>query len=98
MNATASSQERGERTLFEEALHGPLHGTGPDVAEAQEKLLARTAADEMMVTTSTYDRRRELDSYRRLARVVGLPGGAGAGRPATAPPRAPAETDEHPGP
>ncbi|MFF3766439.1 LLM class flavin-dependent oxidoreductase [Streptomyces sp. NPDC001922] len=87
-----------ERTLFEEALHGHLHGTGPDVAEALEKLLARSAADEMLVTTSTYDRRRELDSYRRLARVVGLPGGAGAGQPATVPPRAPAETDEHPGP
>ncbi|MFK8908953.1 LLM class flavin-dependent oxidoreductase [Streptomyces sp. YS-3] len=61
-----------ERTLFEEALSGQIHGTEDEVESALEKLLTRSAADEYLVTTSTYDRAALLDSYRRLARLTGL--------------------------
>ncbi|MFI6685230.1 LLM class flavin-dependent oxidoreductase [Streptomyces sp. NPDC050485] len=63
-----------ERALFEEALRGQVHGTEEEVADALEKLLARSGADEFLVTTSTYDRAALLDSYRRLARLAGLTG------------------------
>ncbi|MFE4874958.1 MsnO8 family LLM class oxidoreductase [Streptomyces sp. NPDC056682] len=68
-----------ERTLFEEALRGQVHGTEEEVADALDKLLARSGADEFLVTTSTYDRAALLDSYRRLAGIAGL-----TGRPETA--------------
>ncbi|MFF1477197.1 LLM class flavin-dependent oxidoreductase [Streptomyces sp. NPDC058301] len=61
-----------ERGLYEEALRGQIHGTEDEVADALEKLLSRSAADEYLVTTSTYDRGAMLDSYRRLARLAGL--------------------------
>ncbi|WP_405774516.1 MsnO8 family LLM class oxidoreductase [Streptomyces sp. NBC_00859] len=59
-----------ERTLFEEAQRGQLHGTEDEVADGLEKLLSRSGADEFLVTTSTYDRTALLDSYRRLARIT----------------------------
>lgn len=68
---TLTMTER-ERALFEEALHGQVHGTEDEVESALEKLLTRSGADEYLVTTSTYDRAALLDSYRRLARVAGL--------------------------
>ncbi|MCX5386922.1 LLM class flavin-dependent oxidoreductase [Streptomyces sp. NBC_00083] len=60
-----------ERTLFDEALSGQMYGTEDEVAEALEKLLDRSGADEFLVTTSTYDRGALLDSYGRLARLAG---------------------------
>lgn len=69
--AAVTMTER-ERTLYEEALRGQIHGTEDEVADALEKLLARSAADEYLVTTSTYDRTAMRDSYRRLARLAGL--------------------------
>ncbi|MEU6083186.1 LLM class flavin-dependent oxidoreductase [Streptomyces sp. NPDC047108] len=75
-----------ERGFFEEAQQGHVHGTEPQVREALETLLERTAADEFLVTTSTYDRELQLESYHRLARMAGVlnaaaqgPGGDGAG-------------------
>ncbi|WP_367137507.1 MsnO8 family LLM class oxidoreductase [Saccharothrix sp. HUAS TT1] len=56
-----------ERTRFEQALHGHVHGTPSEVAKALDALVDRTAADEVLVTTSTYDRTALLDSYRLLA-------------------------------
>ncbi|MGP4002531.1 LLM class flavin-dependent oxidoreductase [Streptomyces sp. 8N706] len=76
--ARLSMTER-ERTRFQKAQRGHIHGTEAHVAESLEKLLARSAADEVLVTTSTYDRGRELDSYRRLARAVDLPGSGAPG-------------------
>lgn len=61
-----------ERTLFEEARDGQLYGTADEVSAALDKLLARTEADEFLVTTSTYDGDALLDSYRRLAELRGL--------------------------
>ncbi|WP_069466188.1 MsnO8 family LLM class oxidoreductase [Actinacidiphila rubida] len=60
-----------ERERFEEALEGHVAGTPEDVAKALESLLTRSAADEFLVTTSTYDRGELLESYRLLAEVLG---------------------------
>ncbi|MFG3322783.1 LLM class flavin-dependent oxidoreductase [Streptomyces sp. NPDC048171] len=60
-----------ERDLYESGLAGHIAGTEEQVAEALETLVEETGAQEVLVTTSTYDRAALLDSYRRLARVVG---------------------------
>jgi luciferase family oxidoreductase group 1 len=59
-----------ERDLYESGLTGHLAGTEEQVADGLETLLKETGAQEVLVTTSTYDRDALLDSYRRLARVV----------------------------
>ncbi|WMC89844.1 LLM class flavin-dependent oxidoreductase [Streptomyces rochei] len=60
-----------ERDLYESGFAGHLAGTEEQVAEALESLIGATGAQEVLVTTSTYDREALLDSYRRLARVTG---------------------------
>ncbi|MCC8451738.1 LLM class flavin-dependent oxidoreductase [Streptomyces rochei] len=60
-----------ERDLYESGLAGHLAGTEEQVVEALESLIGATGAQEVLVTTSTYDREALLDSYRRLARVTG---------------------------
>ncbi|WP_438290041.1 LLM class flavin-dependent oxidoreductase [Streptomyces sp. HUAS TT7] len=62
----------GERTLFADALRRQVYGTEEEVADALEKLIEHSGADEFLVTTSTYDREALLDSYRRLARIADL--------------------------
>ncbi|MGW7238144.1 LLM class flavin-dependent oxidoreductase [Streptomyces sp. NPDC054804] len=59
-----------ERGLYESGLAGHLAGTEEQVADELETVLKETAADEVLVTTSTYDRAALLDSYRRLAGIV----------------------------
>ncbi|MEW2517366.1 LLM class flavin-dependent oxidoreductase [Actinacidiphila alni] len=66
-----------ERDRFDEAMSGHLHGTPEDVAKSLESLLRRSAADEFLVTTSTYDRAELLESYRLLAEVTGIGRGPG---------------------
>ncbi|WP_307534103.1 LLM class flavin-dependent oxidoreductase [Streptomyces sp. V3I8] len=66
-----------ERGFYESGLTGHIAGTEDQVAHELETVLGETAADEFLVTTSTYDREALLDSYRRLARVADL----GAARP-----------------
>ncbi|WP_407553747.1 MsnO8 family LLM class oxidoreductase [Streptomyces sp. Pv4-95] len=63
-----------EREFYEEALRGHLYGTEEEVAGALDALIERTGADEVLVTTSTYDRTALLESYERLARIAGLRG------------------------
>ncbi|NKQ56701.1 MsnO8 family LLM class oxidoreductase [Amycolatopsis sp. K13G38] len=58
-----------ERELFAGALRGQIRGTGDDVARELGELVERTGADEVLVTTSTYDRGELLESYRGLADV-----------------------------
>ncbi|NGO48980.1 LLM class flavin-dependent oxidoreductase [Streptomyces ureilyticus] len=65
-----------ERGLYESGLKGHIAGTEEQVAHELETVLKETDADEVLVTTSTYDRDALLDSYERLARIAGL-GGAG---------------------
>ncbi|MEV0247077.1 LLM class flavin-dependent oxidoreductase [Nocardia sp. NPDC050712] len=66
-----------QRGLFEDALRGHIHGPEATVLPALERLVARTAADEILVHTSTYDRAARLDSHRRLAAAV-IPAAVGA--------------------
>ncbi|MGW1839566.1 MsnO8 family LLM class oxidoreductase [Streptomyces sp. NPDC002067] len=63
-----------ERGYVEEELRGRIHGTEAEVADALKTLTEETGADEVLVTTSTYDREALLESYARLARVAGLRG------------------------
>ncbi len=68
---TMSAKERG---LYESGLAGHLAGTEEQVAHELATLLKETGAQEVLVTTSTYDREALLDSYRRLARIItGVP-------------------------
>ncbi|GGT07686.1 methylene-tetrahydromethanopterin reductase [Streptomyces kurssanovii] len=62
-----------ERGLYESGLSGHIAGTEDQVADALEAAVEESGADEVLVTTSTYDRAALLDSLRRLARLAGLP-------------------------
>ncbi|WP_180686554.1 LLM class flavin-dependent oxidoreductase [Streptomyces gossypiisoli] len=59
-----------ERGFYESGLTGHIAGTEEQVAHELETVLKETAADEVLVTTSTYDREALLDSYRRLAGII----------------------------
>ncbi|MEG3627944.1 LLM class flavin-dependent oxidoreductase [Streptomyces poriticola] len=65
-----------ERGLYEAGLGGHLAGTEEQVAAGLETLLQETGAQEVLVTTSTYDRDALLDSHRRLAHIVAAGTGA----------------------
>jgi luciferase family oxidoreductase group 1 len=67
---TAGAMTGAERDRFEEAVAGQLHGTPEDVAKSLESLLTRSAADEFLVTTSTYDRAELLESYQLLSELL----------------------------
>ncbi|MGW2555184.1 LLM class flavin-dependent oxidoreductase [Streptomyces sp. NPDC001635] len=60
-----------ERGFYEAGLVGHIAGTEDEVAHELEGLLKVTGAQEVLVTTSTYDRAALVDSYRRLARIAG---------------------------
>ncbi|WCD89909.1 Alkanal monooxygenase alpha chain [Streptomyces xanthophaeus] len=62
-----------ERERYEAALAGHVHGTPEQVAAQLAEVSALAGADELLVTTSTYDRTALLDSFTRLARIAGLP-------------------------
>ncbi|KPC83977.1 MULTISPECIES: MsnO8 family LLM class oxidoreductase [Streptomyces] len=61
-----------ERGLFEDGLRGHLAGTEDAVAAGLETVVRATGADEVLVTTSTYDREALVDSMRRLAGIAGM--------------------------
>ncbi|MFF0964869.1 MsnO8 family LLM class oxidoreductase [Streptomyces sp. NPDC003703] len=67
-----------ERGLYESGLSGQLAGTADQVADALETVLRETAAQEVLVTTSSYDRTALVGSYRRLAEVFTGRDGAAA--------------------
>ncbi|MFJ2812704.1 LLM class flavin-dependent oxidoreductase [Streptomyces sp. NPDC087294] len=69
---TMTAKERG---CYEAALAGQLAGTEEQVAAELETVLKATGAQEVLVTTSTYDRAALLDSYRRLAGIFTAGGG-----------------------
>ncbi|MFE1555664.1 MsnO8 family LLM class oxidoreductase [Streptomyces sp. NPDC058734] len=60
-----------ERELYEGGLAGHIAGTEEQVAAALAGVAEATGADELLVTTSTYDRTALLDSFTRLARITG---------------------------
>ncbi|MFI0421418.1 LLM class flavin-dependent oxidoreductase [Spongiactinospora sp. 9N601] len=66
----ARAMDARERGYFEEALEGQVHGTEDEVAAELSGLVARTGADEVLVTMNTYDHERRLDSYTRLAAIA----------------------------
>ncbi|MEU9291236.1 LLM class flavin-dependent oxidoreductase [Streptomyces sp. NPDC048275] len=68
-NLSMTDKERG---FYESGLTGHLAGTEEQVAHELETLIKETGAQEVLVTTSTFDREALLDSYRRLSRVAGL--------------------------
>ncbi|WP_329200092.1 MULTISPECIES: LLM class flavin-dependent oxidoreductase [unclassified Streptomyces] len=61
-----------ERELYEGALQGHVHGAEEQVAAELTAVAQDLGADELLVTTSTYDRTALLDSLGRLARLAGL--------------------------
>ncbi|MGW6156478.1 LLM class flavin-dependent oxidoreductase [Streptomyces sp. NPDC055144] len=61
-----------ERELYESGLQGHIAGTEHQVANELETVIKDSGAQEVLVTTSTYDREGLLESYRRLARVAHL--------------------------
>jgi luciferase family oxidoreductase group 1 len=56
-----------QRAIFDRAMTGHVYGTHAQVTAGLSELVAATGADEILVTTSTHDRERLLDSYARLA-------------------------------
>ncbi|WP_330286187.1 LLM class flavin-dependent oxidoreductase [Streptomyces sp. NBC_00576] len=64
---TMTAKERG---FYESGLVGQLAGTADEVAHGLETVVKETGAQEVLVTTSTYDRDALLDSYRRLAGLL----------------------------
>ncbi|MEW2567974.1 LLM class flavin-dependent oxidoreductase [Streptomyces sp. NPDC047070] len=69
LTPTMTEKERG---FYEAGLLGHVAGTEEQVAHELSTVIKETSADEVLVTTSTYDREGLVDSFRRLARVVGL--------------------------
>jgi alkanesulfonate monooxygenase SsuD/methylene tetrahydromethanopterin reductase-like flavin-dependent oxidoreductase (luciferase family) len=61
-----------EREYFTSGLRGHVHGTEERVRAALEEVVAQTGADEVLVTTSTYDREALRESFTRLAHLAGL--------------------------
>lgn len=61
-----------ERELYEGALTGHVAGTAEQVAAELARIARDTGADELLVTTSTYDRTALLESFAGLARIAGL--------------------------
>ena len=66
---TMTAKERG---FYESGLTGHVYGTEEQVAHELESVIKETGAQEVLVTTSTYDREALLDSYRGLSRLAGL--------------------------
>ncbi|MZD08031.1 MsnO8 family LLM class oxidoreductase [Streptomyces sp. SID5785] len=61
-----------ERELYESGLRGHIVGTEQQVADELAAVIKDSGAQEVLVTTSTYDREGLLESFRRLARVAQL--------------------------
>lgn len=68
----ARTMTEKERGLYEQGMRGHLYGTEDEVVTELESVIEETGADEVLVTTSTYDRVALLDSLRRLARIAQL--------------------------
>nr|WP_255307898.1 MsnO8 family LLM class oxidoreductase [Streptomyces marincola] len=85
-----------ERRYFAQARAGHLYGTEAEMADVLGRLVARTGADELMITLATHDPDARLDSSRRLAGLAGLTPrpaqDAGAGTPAPGPASRPLST------
>jgi len=61
-----------EREFYEQSLRGQIYGTPAEVEAALGGLVQRTATDEVLITTNTYDRTELLASYEALAHLADL--------------------------
>ncbi|MGW8376654.1 MsnO8 family LLM class oxidoreductase [Streptomyces sp. ODS28] len=61
-----------EASLYEEARGSQLRGTAAEMRATLSALVARTGADELLLTLNTYEPAARWDSYARLARLAGL--------------------------
>ena len=59
-----------EQEFFENGLRGQIYGTPDEVDTALGGLVRRTAVDEVLITTNTYDRADLLASYAALAELA----------------------------
>ncbi|MGY4772174.1 LLM class flavin-dependent oxidoreductase [Kribbella sp. CWNU-51] len=59
-----------EQEFFENGLRGQIYGTPDEVDTALGGLVRRTAVDEVLITTNTYDRANLLASYAALAELA----------------------------
>jgi luciferase family oxidoreductase group 1 len=69
LGLTMTDKERG---FFDDSLRGQIYGSPEEVDVALGGLVSRTGADEVLITTNTYDCTELLDSYRRLAELADL--------------------------
>lgn len=60
-----------ERTHFTRAMRGHTYGTPEEVSLALKDLITKTAADELLVTTTSHSPEDRLTSYRLLASLTG---------------------------
>jgi len=60
-----------EREIFEQSLRGQLYGTPDEVDAVLGGLVRRTAADEVLITTNTYNLADLVASYAALAELAG---------------------------
>jgi alkanesulfonate monooxygenase SsuD/methylene tetrahydromethanopterin reductase-like flavin-dependent oxidoreductase (luciferase family) len=76
LEPTKSIQEQAmtprQRNLINEALVAAIYGTANDVAEELSVLLEVLKADELMVTTNTFDTATLAETDGRLAALFGL--------------------------
>ncbi len=61
-----------EREFYESGLRGHIVGSEQQVTDELETVIKESGAQEVLVTTSTYDREALLESFRRLARIARL--------------------------
>jgi luciferase family oxidoreductase group 1 len=73
--------QESERVLVESKLKSAIVGSDATVKLGLEKLVNETGASEVIVVTDTYDHADRLESYARVARIVGNLGSGPAGDP-----------------
>jgi luciferase family oxidoreductase group 1 len=61
-----------ERARLDQTLAGQIGGTPDEVADRLGALVESVGADEVLVSTSTYDQSARVDSFAALAQVAGL--------------------------
>ncbi|WP_344856404.1 MsnO8 family LLM class oxidoreductase [Amycolatopsis ultiminotia] len=66
-----------ERTRLDQVLSGQIGGTPAEVSDRLGALVADTGADELLISTSTYDPAERVESFAALAELAGLPVAAG---------------------
>lgn len=77
----AAGMSARERGYFEEARESQVYGTADEVADALDRIVADSGADEILLTLNTHDPADRLESYRLLAGRLALTGAPAAPAP-----------------